>query len=312
VQERPLKQEYSREEALRLVDISERQLRSWEKQKLIPAADAFGFSDLVALKTLVKLRADKFRPERIRRVLEALRRTLKDVENPLSELKVFSDGRRIGVQVAGRKMEALSGQLLLDFDAEELNRLLSFPGKRDDASENRARQSRKLEAERWFQRALELEHAGASEEEVIQAYERAAELDGQSAGALVNLGTLHFNARKWADAESYYRRALEADPNYALAHFNLGNLFDERSERGKALFHYLAAIRLHPTYADAHYNLALLYQTSGQVMKAVRHWRTYLKLDPGSSWAIIARRELEKLRKATLLNGKRLGPAQNQ
>jgi tetratricopeptide (TPR) repeat protein len=168
-----------------------------------------------------------------------------------------------------------------------------------------------IEAEFWFQKALDLEQSGAPAEEIIWAYERASELDEQSAGALVNLGTLHFNARRWADAERYYRRALDADPNYALAHFNLGNLYDERGDRPRALNHYLAAIRLHPSYADAHYNIALLYQTSGQVMKAVRHWRIYLKLDPGSSWAIIARRELEKLRKATILDGKRLGPVQN-
>lgn len=312
MQERPLKQEYSREEARRLADVSERQLRSWEKQKLIPAAASFRFADLVALKTLVKLRADKVSPGHLRRVIEALRRTLKDVENPLAELKVFSEGKRIGVQVAGRKMEAISGQLLLDFDTEELTRLLAFPGKGAPGRDHRSRQNRKLEAEHWFQKALELEQVGAPADEIIAAYERAAELDEHSAGALVNLGTLHFNARKWTDAERYYQRALEADPNYALAHFNLGNLFDERGDRSKALLHYLAAIRLHPAYADAHYNLALLYQTSGQVMKAVRHWRTYLKLDPASSWAIIARRELDKLRKATVLNGKRLGPAQNQ
>ncbi len=59
-----------------------------------------------------------------------------------------------------------------------------------------------------------------------------------SAGALVNLGTVHFHLRNWDQAEDYYRRALEADPRYALAHFNLGNLFDEKSNRGQALLHY--------------------------------------------------------------------------
>jgi tetratricopeptide (TPR) repeat protein len=311
VDERPLNQEYSREEAKRVVDVSERQLRSWEKQKLIPPSQSFGFSELVALKTLVKLRQQKFRPERIRQVITALRKTLSGIENPLAELKIFSEGKRIGVQISGRRMEAISGQLLFDFDTHELNKLLLFPAKGQHPNERRARQSQKVEAELWFQRALDLEQSGAPVEEIIEAYERASELDEQSAGALVNLGTLHFNARRWSDAERYYRRALDADPNYALAHFNLGNLYDEKGDRGKALNHYIAAIRLHSTYADAHYNIALLYQTSGQVMKAVRHWRIYLKLDPGSSWSIIARRELDKLRKATVLDGKRLGPVQN-
>jgi DNA-binding transcriptional MerR regulator len=46
VDARPLNQEFSREEAKRVVDVSERQLRSWERQKLIPASQSFGFSEL--------------------------------------------------------------------------------------------------------------------------------------------------------------------------------------------------------------------------------------------------------------------------
>jgi tetratricopeptide (TPR) repeat protein len=124
------------------------------------------------------------------------------------------------------------------------------------------------------------------------------------------LGTIHFNKRAWTQAEKYYRRALTADPNYPLAHFNLANLYDEQGDRAKALLHYQSALRLHPRYADAHYNLALLYQSSGQYMKALRHWTMYLKIDPRSEWANIARREVEKLRKATIVNGARdTGPA---
>ena len=51
------KQAYSRAEALRLLKISERQLKSWEHQKLLPAAESYGFRELLALKTLVNLRA---------------------------------------------------------------------------------------------------------------------------------------------------------------------------------------------------------------------------------------------------------------
>jgi tetratricopeptide (TPR) repeat protein len=114
---------------------------------------------------------------------------------------------------------------------------------------------------------------------------------------------VYFNLRSWRDAERHYRRALEVDPEYALAHYNLGNLFDEKGDRNKALHHYQAAVQLHPNYADAHYNLALVYQSLNQPWRAVQHWRKYLKLDPGSTWADIARRELEKLRQSTIVRG---------
>jgi tetratricopeptide (TPR) repeat protein len=293
------KQAYSREEMRRLLDISERQLRSWEKQRLVASCEAYGFRELVALRTLAKLRRDRVPPARIRQALAAIAQKLRHVENPLTELRLYKDGKRIRVEAEGRAMEAVSGQLLLDFDREELTRLVEFRVKEPGPAE------RRKEAERWFQRALDLEQSGAPLEDVVAAYEKTLELDGQSAGALVNLGTIYFNTRRWEEAERYYRAALQADPGYALAHFDLANLYDERGERNKALEHYEAALRIAPHYADAHYNLALLYQGSNQPMKAVHHWTRYLKLDPASHWSEIARRELEKLRKSTVLPGSR-------
>lgn len=295
------KQAYSREEVRRLLGISERRLKGWEQQKLVAPVPLYGFRELIALRTLLKLRADRVPPLQIRRALVALREKLRHIEHPLSELKLYADGKKIRVEVDGRAMEAESGQLLLDFDRAELSSLLQFPVK-DRVTIER---ERRLTAERWFQRGLELEQSGAAAEHVISAYEKAIELDPNSAGALVNLGTIHFNARQWDDAERYYQRALEADPEYALAHFDLANLYDERGDRPKALAHYEAALRVSPNYADAHYNVALLYQGTNQPMKAVQHWRSYLKLDPSSHWASIARRELAKLRLATVLPGSR-------
>jgi tetratricopeptide (TPR) repeat protein len=292
---------YSREEVRRLLDLSERQLRGWEKNRLFPVLELFAFSDLIALRTLVKLRDSRIPPARIRDVLAALRERLQGVTDPLKQLRLVSDGRRIHVQVGANAMEPISGQLLLNFGEAELKRLVSFPD-RKKTDESR---SRRESAEKWFQRGLECEQTGAVPD-AIKAYESAVALDPTSAGAWLNLGTIHFNARQFSKAESNYRKALEADPKYALAHFNIANLYDERGDYERALRHYQEAVTLYPSYADAHYNLALLFQGSGQVMDAVRHWKTYLKLDPGSTWASIARRELEKLRRHTVHTGKRL------
>jgi tetratricopeptide (TPR) repeat protein len=197
-------------------------------------------------------------------------------------------------------MEAESGQLLLDFDPGELSRLLEFRPKENPRAEREQRQA----AEHWFQRGLDLEATGAPPQEIIDAYEKAIELDPGSAGALVNLGTIYFNARNLTLAERYYIQATETDPEYALARFDLGNLYDERGDRAQALEQYLAALRISPNYADAHYNVALLYQGAHQPMKAVQHWMAYLKLDPASEWATIARRELDKLRDAAVVRGR--------
>ncbi len=295
------KQSYSREEARRVLGISERQLRSWEKQELVPRLDDFAFSDLIALRSLDKLRRSRVPAARIRQAVRALREKLKGVADPLRELKIVCEGKKVAVLVEGQKMEAVSGQLLLDFDRAELKSLLQFPGERTQTS----RAARQQEAEAWFEKGLELEQTGAPLGQIVEAYEKALELDPNSAGALVNLGTIHYHLRKWDLAEHCYRQALEVDSSYALAHFNLGNLFDETGDRPRALAHYQAALRENPNYADAHYNAALIYQSQGEPMRAVHHWKAYLRLDAGSSWASIAKRELDKLREAALVRGAR-------
>lgn len=285
---------YTRGQARRLLRLSERRLKGWEKQNLVAPSENYGFRELLALRTLIQLRKDRVPVSQIRRVLDAL----KGIDHPLSALKLYADGKNIRVEVDGKAMDA-SGQLLLNFEEAELRRLVEFPSK-NRVSEER---DRRMTAERWFQRGLDLEQSGAPHQEVIDAYKKAIELDPKSAGAWVNLGTIYFNARKWTEAERHYQQALEVDPDYALAHFDLANLYDERGDRSKAQHHYEAALQASPNYADAHYNLALLYQGSNQPMKAVQHWRAYLKLDPSSHWSNIARRELAKLREAAVVRG---------
>jgi tetratricopeptide (TPR) repeat protein len=283
--------------------VSKRQLESWEKQKLVPSGKSYSFSDILALRTLVGLRKSNVSAVQIRKAVHAVQKRFREFENPLSEVRIYSQGKKIEVQFAGnKKMDAISGQLILNFDHAEINKLLAFPGRAEETEAARKIKSRR-EAEHWFEKGLDLEQTGAPVNEVIAAYQKAAEIDPTSAGALVNLGTVYFNARDWRQAEQFYRKAVDVDPNYALAHFNLGNLYDERGDRTGALNHYLAAIAIHPRYADAHYNIALLYQAMGQPLKAVRHWKSYLTMDPGSAWAAIARRELAKIKDAAILRG---------
>jgi len=289
------KQEYTRGDVRRMLGVSEQQLRSWERHGLIPGLATFSFSDLIALKTLQKLRENRVPPRKIGRALTALKKKLSHVEHPLSELKIFSDGRTITVQIAGQKMEALTGQLLFNFDTSELGSLKSFsPKPANDRGSER-------QAESYFQKGLALEETGAPIEEAIQAYKQALELNPAAAGALVNLGTIYYRQRNYQEAEQHYVKAIEVDSNYPLAHYNLGNLYDEQGDLTRAEHHYNTALRLNPSYADAHFNLALLCERCGDFLKAMRHWKSYLRLDSTGTWADIARRQLEKLREVAVI-----------
>ncbi len=299
-------QSWTRDQVRRVLSVTERHLRSWEQQGLIPPQDQYGLGDLIALRALNTLREKKVPVGRIKRSFQSLRDRLQHIANPFIELKIFTDGKRIGVHLAGQKMDSLSGQLLLDFDAKALETLRSFP--RHEGRSIEDLRKKRADADEWFQRGVDLEQSGGPVADAVAAYEKAVSLNPQSAGALVNLGTIFFHQRQWARAEEHYRKAVEADPDYALAQFNLGNLYDERGDRLRALSHYHNALRLNPQYADAYYNLALLHQSSGDIMQAVQHWSIYLKLDPSSQWARIARRELTKLKAATLINGSKAIP----
>jgi tetratricopeptide (TPR) repeat protein len=291
------KEEYSRAEVRRQFGISARQLRNWERQGLIAAARSYSFSDLIALQTLIKLAENRIGPRQIGRALASLREKLDWVEHPLSELRIVSDAKKIAVHLAGQKMEAISGQILFDFDAAGLGGVKSFPDRK--RAVNRTR-----EAESWFQKGLDLEETGAPIEQAIEAYRKVLELNPGAAGALVNLGTICYRQRQFAQAETYYMEAIAADPDYPLAQFNLGNLCDEQGHADEAFEHYRRTLELNPNYADAHFNLALLCERTGDLLKAVHHWKAYLKLDHSGQWAEIARRQLERLWQATVVHSR--------
>lgn len=298
---------FSRKEVCRLLKLDGRQLKSWERQGLIPELPQYKFTDLLKLKRLVKLRAEHAHPRLVRTAMRALDEYLKKLPDSGGDVQIYKEGRRVRIQIGKHRFEPGSGQMLFDFAEEEISKLLHLPFRNSVKMAERLRD--KLEADRWFEHALELEQSGAPFEEVITAYQKTIELDPKSAGALVNLGTVFFNGHAWQDSEALYLKALEIDPDYALAHFNLGNLYDEQDDLANAEKHYLEALRLHPSYADAHYNMALLYQGMRDFMRAVRHWRAYLKLDSTTTWSHIARRELEKLEALTILQGSRLTQA---
>jgi tetratricopeptide (TPR) repeat protein len=265
-------------------------LRSWEERGLCERRTDFGFADLIALKTLQKLRENRIPAERIKESLGALREKLAGIERPLWELRIFSDGRRVAVELPNGRMEALTGQMLFNFEASSLNRVEMLPKPTQLEKAQRVR-----DAEQWFRRGLDLEESGAPMAEAIAAYRQALDLNPDAAGAWVNLGTLSYRQGELIEAEKCYRQALRISPNYALAHFNLGNICEELDRLTEAVSHYQIAISLQSTYADAHYNLALVFERQGEPMLAAKHWRTYLKLDPTSPWAGIARQQLRNL-----------------
>ncbi len=283
---------YSRSGIRRILGINENRLRAWERAGLTEVKQSYSFADLISLKTLQGLSAERISAKRIQQALKHLRHRLASVREPLSELKIVLYGRRIAFELPGEKIEALTGQLLLEFDVEQLRQssvveIQSSPTRSGEPA---------LDGEELFQRALELENSGAPVPELVGLYRKVLERDPAAAGALVNLGTLQFRQGETAQAEQHYRDALRLYPNYALAHYNLANVCDASGRLEEAVQHYADALRYCPDYADAHYNLALVEERLQRSAEAARHWSAYLQFDSSSPWAKIARLKLRQLR----------------
>ncbi len=276
---------YSRQDVLRILRISSRQLHAWEKVGLIATASDYGFEDLVQLRKLRDLRAMRVSASMISASVRAMK-AVSGMVNPLVEAGVTRRGPRLVFRHSGSAMDPIARQFEFDFEAGG-PRLTAV-----DAGPVPTIQ-RQNQVNALFFDAVRCEEQGKSDE-AIALYEETLAI-AEHAPAAINLGTILYNQRQFERAEEFYRRATKANPEYALAFFDLGNALDELQRLPEAVEAYKAAIRLSPTYADAHYNLALAYERSNERRRALRHWMAYARLDPIGPWSNHARLQARKI-----------------
>ncbi len=274
---------YHRADVLRILHISANQLSGWERAGLLTPSESYSFFDLIQVKKVRDLRAQKVRPAMIRESLQAMQKQVAGLENPLLEASASLVRGRVAFRHDGMAMDPIGGQYAMEFS----------PRGQIVAANVRSMHNAETAAE-YFARGVSLEEDPNSHAEAIAAYRKVLELDANHAAAHINLGTVYYNRNDFKRAEYHYCKAIEVDSRYALAYFDLGNVLDETGRLDEAVRAYRAAILLAPTYADAHYNLALAYEKMKQPRKALRHWRIYTKLDSSGPWAIHARKQIAR------------------
>ncbi len=282
---------YSRQDALRILQISIHQLQGWERAGLIPHQETYSFQDLGQLRTLRALREEAVSAASIRHSILAMK-AVAGMTNPLLEACVVRNGTRIAFRHRGAMVDPIRRQLLFDFDrpaGEEQPTPALGP-----AATCRAAKTAPHGVQDRFFAAVQAEESG-EKERAIALYEEILVIDPHYAAAYINLGTMQFHLHRFERAEELYRCATEADPAYALAFFDLGNVLDELERLDESIAAYHRAVALAPRYADAHYNLALAYERMGKHRTAFRHWQAYLKIDGHGPWAEHARGQIRKL-----------------
>jgi tetratricopeptide (TPR) repeat protein len=280
---------YSRQDVLRIMQISSRQLQAWERAELIPQRQIYTFQDLGQLRTVRALREEDVSAASIRHSIMAMK-AVAGMANPLIEACPVRTGTRLAFRHCGAIVDPIRRQLLFDFERlEQMTSAASEPSPLRPPGTDilRSVQDR-------FLAAVQAEEAG-EKQGAMALYEEILGLDPKFAAAYINLGTIHFHLRQYGRSEELYRLATEADPTYVLAFFDLGNVLDELERLDESIAAYRQAVELAPRYADAHYNLALAHERKGQLRQALCHWQTYIKLDNYGPWADHARRQIRKL-----------------
>lgn len=279
---------YTRQDVMRILQISARQLQGWERAGLIAGQESYSFQDLRQLKILRSLREEDVPAASIRDSIVAMK-AVAGMDNPLLEATVVKTGSRLAFRLRGAMVDPIRRQFLFDFDRVSQPESVREPSTIPVAGGDSLREQQDL-----FLRAVQAEEIG-DKQAAIDLYTEIIEADPGYAAAYINLGTIFFHLRQYDRAEELYRLATEADPEYVLAFFDLGNVLDELERLDEAIFAYQQAIALAPGYADAHYNLALAYERNDDMRSAVRHWQAYLRLDRSGPWADHARNQIRRL-----------------
>jgi len=288
---------YSRQDVIRILKISSRQLLGWERAGLISATELYGFPELAQLRTLRQLQHLRISPRSIRNSVLAMQ-AVSGMSNPLLESTVVRTGTRLAFRHCGAMVDPIRRQLLFDFDSTGSTGSDSRAGFGGRAVSmlppERTAVTRNHELQEMFLSAVRAEEQGRKQA-AMETYTKILAADPAFTAALINLGTLYYHQKQYHRAEQLYRRATETDSSYVLAFFDLGNVLDELERPDESIAAYRRAIALAPLYADAHYNLALACERKGERRRALVHWQVYTRLDKSGPWADHARGQIRKL-----------------
>lgn len=303
---------YSIKTVATLLSLHESRLRYWMQTGFVaPSVRKDGrffytFGDLIAVKAARELLDAGLSTQKVRKNLDALREALPDQPQPLSRLRICSDGDTLVAVDHDAIFEPASGQMVMAFEVASLSTQLAdilalprtsaaaptaVPAMIDDGpTESHPHPS----AYRCFLEGRRAEEDG-DDRMAEDGYRRALELEPSLAAAHTNLGNIAYRQGELGTARAAYETALEHEPTQAEARFNLGNLLDDVGETELAIAELRRVCWTHPEFADAHYNLGLLLARVGGVAQAQQHLERYLELDHGSEWSSQAREFLGSL-----------------
>jgi len=101
--------------------------------------------------------------------------------------------------------------------------------------------------------------------------------------ALLLLGMIHFELKRYDSAESYVRESIRHNRLNPYAFFNLGNILREKGFIDDAVDCFTKAIELDPDLPDAYYNLGQIFKVKGDTDKEILFYKKCLYLNRDST-----------------------------
>lgn len=286
---------FDRTEVARLLGISTRRVRAWERAGLLSPTLAeapkseprYSFRDLRAARIVRDLVRRGIAPARVRALLASLDRVLDEQQD--ARVRVSLEDGRVLARDAQGAFELPTGQRLLEFDTGAAT-VKALP--------KRARTAEGRTAYEWFLEGCRLDGDEATRTRAEMAFRKAIELDRDLACAWTNLGALRLAERDTDEALECFTRAMECDPAQPEAPYNVGYLLLERRQLDEAIPLLARAVALDAGFADAHFNLASALDEVGKRALALAHWEIYLELVPSGPFAEIARQRIERAQRS--------------
>lgn len=278
---------YSVRHVARLLDVPEHRLRYWSQSGFISPSVRRGgrvfysFRDLIELKVAKALLESGMPLRRVRRSLGALGRRLPEAKHMLASLRIRCEGDELVVEHVQGDYEAESGQMVLDFETENLQKQAAEVHELPWVSDESARPA-PTTAYGWFLLGCELEAQWDGSpvdqpgfEAARTAYEASLELDPELAAAWTNLGSMFAEMGADEEARSHFLQALRCDPMQSEAQMNLAELCLRDGEADAAIDGYRKVLAMAPDNFEAHYGLARALLDVGGKFQAAAHLKRF-------------------------------------
>lgn len=232
----------------------------------------------------------------IDRQITALERLFPHSERPLAECGLVIEKGRVYLR-RGDELAEPSGQLLIDFNAEQVSssEIVDLPLRFADVFRNIEgidSEDSPAHLEELRNLAIDLQDLGDAKK-AIEACRTLLMAGGNEPEDQFLLAELLYRSGDYAGARERYFVAIEQDETYVEARANLGCVLAELGELELAAAALAGALSYHEEFADAHYHLAQTLDRLGRSSEAAFHWRQFLLLAPESPWAEEARDRLE-------------------